>query len=838
MVNEKVTHLTQRQHLIKRINLTFGRELGDNENPYSTQKLVAIREILDNAVDILRKLDRKGTIKITFNEDYSVECYDSGTGIPIEENHTADGKKTTSLYLALGVMNAGSNYENVTDSLGTNGVGASASQMLSEYTKVEVYRDKKKYRLDFKDGEIGLFDEKGNFKQAKDLTFLHIEKDNRSLEEKKEFPTGTKIKIKLNEDLFKSKYPYNEQDLIARLRGVALLCPKITIQIYNHLKKFDGAIQTELFQFDDGLKELVELHSNNKIVPVSVLEHTGKFIETTMDITNGEAIKKDIEKSISVSCAFTYDNDYDYFVDSYVNTIRTRLHGVHLKAFEKALVSVLNSKFRSMRTGLSKKDDDPIMTDYAEGLKCVVSVRIPEPEFTNQIKEELGGQKAFKEFTKLFTQAFEKWVNSSKNAETIKIIADKVISASKNRISAKELQAIKREKSKLERTSSMPSKLVDCRKTYDENSELFLCLEGNTEIQIIENNEVLYKKIKDLVGYKDIDSFSTDEKGKIFQTKIKEVFKTNQVTETLKITFEDSSFVECTGEHKFLDKATLKWVKASDIRIGQNLATGYLKNSEEGHSFLTVQTIGIIFYEKPISVYCLNIDSKFHSFLLSNDLITHNCEGDSAMGGLKAARNSEFQALLPLRGKIINTLKAPLKNILDNNEIKDIIKCLDAGVGKDFDLTKSRYGKVIIATDADVDGSNIACLIVTLFWKLFPKVIEEGRLYKACTPLFIVHENKNTHYCFTEEEYNTLLSKLEKNNKKITKVVRAKGLGESGSKVLFDTGMNPETRRIEKIVIDDVEKAREYLEITMGEDVESRRKWIEDNPVTNTLNED
>lgn len=128
------------------------------------------------------------------------------------------------------------------------------------------------------------------------------------------------------------------------------------------------------------------------------------------------------------------------------------------------------------------------------------------------------------------------------------------------------------------------------------------------------------------------------------------------------------------------------------------------------------------------------------------------------------------------------------------------------------------------------DGSNIATLVLVLFYKLFPAIVEQGRLYKVCTPLFIVKEGKEVYYCYNDEEYESLFMRLKAKNAKFS-VTRAKGLGETGAKVLHETGMNPETRTIQRITIGDIKEAERALEVIMGNDIESRKQWIEDNPV-------
>lgn len=208
-------------------------------------------------------------------------------------------------------------------------------------------------------------------------------------------------------------------------------------------------------------------------------------------------------------------------------------------------------------------------------------------------------------------------------------------------------------------------------------------------------------------------------------------------------------------------------------------------------------------------------------------------EGDSALGGLKAIRDSRYQALFPIRGKILNVLKASPKDIMQNQETQDIIKCLDCGLGEDFDIEKMRYHNVVIAADADVDGSAISNLLITWFWVLMPEVIKQGRLFRMLSPLYeIIVSKDEVYYCVNSQEKEDIENKLKKENKEIKKINRFKGLGETDPDVLFEVGMNPETRRIAQITIEDVEKAEEIINLISGDDADARKEWIIDNPYT------
>lgn len=686
--------LDQRTHLLKRMSLTFGAEGGTPENPFSTQKTVAIREITDNAIDEVIG-GYASRAKVSFYRNGAIEVQDNGRGLPVDIGQNVDGTNASGIYLALGVIQSGGKFEADSNrfSSGLNGVGASSTINTSKRADITVYRDNKKYTLSFKDGKPGFFEEDDNpdskFTELEDYTYVKEEKDTRPAAEKKEWKTGTTVKVWLDENAYASKYGVNRLDITERLRGTTFLIPGLDIEVYNEIDviEVDGVEKPrhDRFKFDTGIKELVEFNQNkNPISNIIHLETTKTYKDVVPVLVDGNKVEnKEIDRKVVVELAMSWDVGYDYSMESYVNTIRTRLGGVHEAAFERALVTTFTEKISSMRGMLpSTMSIKPAFEDFQEGLTAVLSVKVSEPQFTGQAKEELGGREVQKVILKALSELFSEFANSPKNSEQMKIIGKKISDATKAREAQKEARDVKRQKNKIESSGSLPPKLVDCDITHTDDSEIYIV------------------------------------------------------------------------------------------------------------------------------------------------------EGDSAKGALKAARYSSNQALLPIRGKIINSNKQTISKVLANNEVQDIIRCLDAGVGSDFDLEKARYGRVFFATDADVDGGAISVLLTMLFWDLFRPLVEAGKVYQLLTPLYLITPKKKgmqKMYALNDVEFEEMSKDLDKKGIKY-EVKRLKGLGEAGAKVLNETAMNPETRTVKQITVNDVEQARKMLDITLGKDVEPRKDWIERNP--------
>ncbi len=202
-------------------------------------------------------------------------------------------------------------------------------------------------------------------------------------------------------------------------------------------------------------------------------------------------------------------------------------------------------------------------------------------------------------------------------------------------------------------------------------------------------------------------------------------------------------------------------------------------------------------------------------------------EGDSAGGSAKQGRDRHFQAILPLRGKILNVEKARLDKILSNNEVRSMITALGTGIGEDFNLEKARYHKVVIMTDADVDGAHIRTLLLTFFYRYMRQIIEQGYVYIAQPPLYKIQQGKRVEYAYNDQQLEDILKELPQTPK--PGLQRYKGLGEMNATQLWETTMDPETRTLLQVTLKDAIDADETFEMLMGDKVEPRRNFIEEN---------
>ncbi len=211
-------------------------------------------------------------------------------------------------------------------------------------------------------------------------------------------------------------------------------------------------------------------------------------------------------------------------------------------------------------------------------------------------------------------------------------------------------------------------------------------------------------------------------------------------------------------------------------------------------------------------------------------------EGDSAGGSAKQGRNREFQAILPLRGKILNVEKSRLDKMLQNNEMKSLLIALGTNIGEQFDIAKLRYHRVIIMTDADVDGAHIRTLLLTLFYRHFPQLITAGHIYIAQPPLYRIQKGSRVEYVFSDNEKESMVAEMQKGKEETAiSIQRYKGLGEMNPSQLWETTMDPKTRTLLQVTIEDAAKADEIFDILMGSDVAARKRFIQTRAKSATL---
>ncbi|WBC15063.1 DNA topoisomerase IV subunit B [Micromonospora sp. WMMA1998] len=631
-----------------------------------------VNEILDNSTDE-GVAGHATKVDVILHADGSVQVDDDGRGIPTDV-HAKSGISGVELVLTrlhAGGKFGGSGYKT---SGGLHGVGASAVNALSRRFDVTVRRGGKVHAMSFRHGVPGIFDGDGPdapFTPGPGLQIVGAMKRGQR--------TGTSIRWWHDPRYFETGAALDTEAVRLKLRNTAFLVPGVAYRLRDETG--EEAVE-ERFHFPDGLTDMVEFLSPAGDRPVSgtlLVTGEGTYRENAAD-ANG-VMQSNVQRRAEVEIAFRWGTGYERTVECFTNTIRNAHGGTHRKGFERALARTLADAARNARGLLKPKEDAPTLDDVLEGMTAVVHVRIPEPQFTSQTKDELSTAGITKVLQGLVEAHLKSWLEDRRTKAEARTVLQKIVDAARVRLTQKQQKDAARRKTALE-GAAMPAKLVDCRAPGIDRSELFIV------------------------------------------------------------------------------------------------------------------------------------------------------EGDSALGTGRLARSSEYQALLPIRGKILNVQKANLQQVLDNVECAAIVQVLGAGSGRTFDLSTMRYGRVLIMADADVDGAHIRTLLITLFARYMRPLIEAGRLYAAMPPLHKITtkgRNPQTVYTYTQAEMEATVRKLEKAGKQIvTPIPRFKGLGEMDADELWDTTMNPATRAVRRITLDDVEAAERILELLMGEKVEPRRNWLID----------
>ncbi|MFF4878554.1 MULTISPECIES: DNA topoisomerase IV subunit B [unclassified Micromonospora] len=631
-----------------------------------------VNEILDNSTDE-GVAGHAANVEVILHADGSVQVDDDGRGIPTDV-HAKSGISGVELVLTrlhAGGKFGGSGYKT---SGGLHGVGASAVNALSRRFDVTVRRAGKIHSMSFRHGVPGIFDGDGPdapFTAGPGLQVVGAMKRRQS--------TGTSIRWWHDARYFETGAALDVDAVRMKLRNTAFLVPGV-LYVLRDLTGEEPV--EEKFHYPNGLSDMVDFLAPAGDRPVSgtlLVTGEGTYRENAAD-ANG-VMQSNVQRRAEVEVAFRWGTGYERTVECFTNTIRNAHGGTHRKGFERALVRTLADAVRNTRGLLKAKEEPPTLDDVLEGMTAVVHVRIPEPQFTSQTKDELSTTGITKVIQTQVDAHIKAWLEDRRTKAEARTVLQKIVDAARVRLTQKQQKDAARRKTALE-GASMPPKLVDCRATGVERSELFIV------------------------------------------------------------------------------------------------------------------------------------------------------EGDSALGTSRMARSSEYQALLPIRGKILNVQKANLQQVLDNAECAAIVQVLGAGSGRTFDLSALRYGRVMIMADADVDGAHIRTLLITLFARYMRPLIEAGRLYAAMPPLHKITtkgRNPQTVYTYTQAEMVATVRKLEKAGKQIvTPIPRFKGLGEMDADELWDTTMNPATRAVRRITIEDVDAAERILELLMGEKVEPRRNWLID----------
>jgi DNA gyrase subunit B len=641
-------------------------------------------EIIDNSVD--EALAGHGDkINIILHSDQSVTVEDHARGIPVDVEPKTG---LTGVEVVFTKLHAGGKFGSgsYAASGGLHGVGASVVNALSARLDAEVDRDGKTYKMSFRRGEPGRFDDSKGM--SADSPFAPFEEASvlDVIGKAAKGVTGTRVRYWSDPQIFIKDANFATEELLSRARQTAFLVPGLQLSISD-----ERAVETvsHQFKFDGGITEFVDfLAKDPSLTATWRLAGSASFTETVPVLNEqGNMESREVERNCAVEVALRWGTGYDTEVKSFVNIISTPKGGTHIAGFEQALIKAIRAQVdnnsRKLKLGNDKLEKEDIMA----GLTAVVTVRLAEPQFEGQTKEVLGTPAVRNIVASVIGKELTDRLTSSKRDDKTQsaLLLEKVVAEMKSRISARTHKETQRRKNALE-TSSLPTKLVDCRTQETDISELFIV------------------------------------------------------------------------------------------------------------------------------------------------------EGDSALGTAKLARDSEYQALLPIRGKILNVQKASVSDMLSNNECASIIQVIGAGSGRSFELEAARYGKVILMSDADVDGAHIRTLLLTLFFRYMRPLVEAGRVFAAVPPLHRVviinagSKANDTVYTYSQAELESLLTKLKSQGKRYQEPIqRYKGLGEMDADQLAETTMDRSVRTLRRVKVEHAEAAEKMFELLMGNEVAPRRDFIIDN---------
>ncbi|MGD0818628.1 MAG: DNA topoisomerase (ATP-hydrolyzing) subunit B [Methanomassiliicoccales archaeon] len=760
-----------------------------------------VYEIVDNSIDEAMQ-GFCSRIEVTINQDGSCSVSDDGRGIP---TGILPKYNKPAVEMVLTTLHAGGkfNRKSYKVSGGLHGVGMSVVNALSEWLEVRVRREGKEWHMRC---------ERGILSKALEMVGEATE-------------TGTTITFMPDPEIFPDRN-FDDEVLASRLKDLAFLNKNVAIFFKDARNG-----REERFHFEGGIVEFVQSINKNKVA----LHDKPIYLIAEKD-------------NVIVEVAMQYTDAYSEAFYSFVNNINTIEGGSHVNGFRSALTRTMNDYAKEYKF-IKESDEGLTGDDVREGLTTILSLKVPEPQFEGQTKTKLGNSEIKGIVDSVLSAKLKEFLDE--NPKVAEVCIERSILASQAREAARKARELTRRKGFLE-SAALPGKLADCAERDPSKCEIYIvegdsaggCFSGDTKVALADGRDLSFNElVAEHAAGKENYCYTLGKDGNVRIMKMTEPRMTKAKADAISVMLDNGENIRCTPDHLFMTR-TGEYQKAKNLKTGDSLMPLYRDRSERsGHviwnpnygnwlsfnpsnnpipvegqpedvmAYCNHKVVAVEKFDEKIDVYDIEVPYT-HNFALASGVFVHN--------SAKQGRNREFQAILPLRGKILNVEKARMDKLLKSSAIRDLITALGTNIGTEFDLAKARYHRVIIMTDADVDGAHIRTLLLTLFYRYMKPLVENGYVYVAQPPLYKVYRGQKEVYVYTEQDMQKAVSEMGKG----ANAQRYKGLGEMNPHQLWETTMDPSTRVMKHVTIDDAVKADEMFTVLMGDAVEPRREYI------------
>ena len=739
-------------------------------------------EIIDNAVDeaLAGACDH---IIVTLHDDGSIEVADNGRGIPVDVEPKT---KLTGVEVVLTKLHAGAKFGNASYNAagGLHGVGSSVVNALSLRLDVEVDRDGKTHHMAFHQGHPGVYSDADPEHPSPVSPFKRTRKNKPTELEiigtVSPKTTGTRVRYWADPEIFNSTAHFSYEQLIARVRQTSFLVPGLKITVIDeHVPEGESANIEEIDSTKDDVAE-------NNIAEDNLLENQPDNIDDSVpefEELESETALEDEDKSEYVSEDSESEDN---------------------KSEESTAQSIANAE--SANSVQNKRHPRVIEFLHNGGVKDFVDF-LSKGEAVSDIWR-ISGEDTYIEETQAVDSSGELHAQQVTRKCGVDIAMRWVNGYDSTIISF--VNVVETPGGGMHVDGFMQGLTKQIRKAVEDNArKLKVNLkDANTKI---ERDDIM-------AGLVAVVTVRIAEPQ--FQGQTKDVLGTAQV-KPIVTKMTDAQFGEMITGSK-------RGFKEQSSRVLEKIVS-------EMHARIQARKTKEVTRRKN-ALESASMPPKLSDCQPGNDDVAELfiVEGDSALGTAKAARNSAFQALLPIRGKILNVQKASLAQMLSNKECAAIIQVVGAGSGASFDISQARYNKIVMMTDADVDGAHIRILLLTLFYRYMRPLIEHGHVYAAVPPLHriaLAGKRKGEYiYTYSDDELAGKLDDLQAKGIDFNSdIQRYKGLGEMDADQLADTTMDPRTRMLRRIRMEDAQQASEVFDLLMGDDVPPRKQFIVDN---------